>query len=106
MAKDWAKPFYNSKKWKGCRQAYISTRIGIDGGMCEHCKNSLGYIVDHIEELTPENINDVYISLSFENFQYLCLNCHNKKTFKKNNICRFDDSGQPMPPIKASNNNV
>lgn len=50
MAKEWAKPFYNSKQWKQCRKSYIAHRISIDGGMCEHCHRELGYI-DHITEL-------------------------------------------------------
>ncbi len=79
--KIWAKPFYNSKAWKQCRLSYISKVHGL----CEHCmKNSKltpGYIVDHIVELTPDNITDVEISLNHSNLQYLCLVCHNKKTF-------------------------
>ena len=81
MAKVWAKPFYNSKAWLQCRSSFISYRITIDGGMCEHCREELGYIVDHIEEITLDNINDPYITLNHENLQYLCLLCHNKKTF-------------------------
>ena len=81
MAAPWAKKFYKSRVWLKTRASYISHRISIDGGMCEHCKEELGYIVDHIEELTPENINDPYIALSHDNFQYLCTPCHNKKTF-------------------------
>ena len=81
MAKEFAKPFYNSKQWINCRKSFISYRITIDGGMCEHCKDKLGYIVDHIEELTPDNINNPEITLNHNNFQYLCLECHNKKTF-------------------------
>ncbi|WP_416151947.1 HNH endonuclease [Salipaludibacillus sp. HK11] len=32
--------------------------------------------------LTPENIGDREIALGFNNLELLCLNCHNKKTFK------------------------
>ena len=81
MAKLWAKKFYKSKAWLITRTSYIAYRVSIDGGYCEHCKYELGYIVDHIEELTPENINDPNIALNHDNFQYLCLSCHNKKTF-------------------------
>jgi hypothetical protein len=41
----------------------------------------MGYIVDHIEELTPANITDPNIALNHDNLQYLCLDCHNSKTF-------------------------
>ena len=83
MAKDYAKQFYNSKLWKDCRSSYISSVHGL----CEHCledgKVIPGYIVDHIIEIDPVNINDVGITLNHENLQYLCLACHNTKTFGK-----------------------
>lgn len=81
MAKEFAKKFYDSKAWKDCRRSFISYRISIDGGMCQHCKDKLGFIVDHKEELTPDNINNPDITLNHNNFQYLCLECHNTKTF-------------------------
>lgn len=89
MASEFAKKFYNSKQWKKCRQSFISYRITVDGGMCQHCKDKLGYIVDHIEEITPDNINDPSITLNHDNFQYLCLECHNTKTFGKKEEERF-----------------
>lgn len=97
MAKPWAKQFYHSKRWLSCRASYIAERINIDGGMCERCGSVPGYIVDHKEELTPDNINNPEISLNHKNFQYLCLDCHNKKTFKKHSAGLFDDEGQPIP---------
>ena len=97
MAKEWAKPFYNSKQWKQCRKSYIAHRISIDGGMCEHCHRELGYIVDHITELSLENINDTNITLNHDNMQYLCLKCHNTKTFSKHggvaSGLMFDENG-------------
>lgn len=98
MAKEFAKAFYHSKAWQRCRASFIAERITIDGGMCEHCKERPGYIVDHKKELTPENINDLEVTLNEENFQYLCLTCHNKKTFSKNDYILFDEDGQPIPP--------
>lgn len=82
MAKEYAKAFYGSMKWKNARRAYIRFRESIDGGACEHCKRRRGYIVDHIDPITPENINDVNITLNEDNFQYLCHACHNIKTFR------------------------
>lgn len=81
VARDFARVFYNSKAWKLCRKSFIAYRISVDGGMCEHCRTELGYICDHKEELTPDNINDPEITLNHDNLQYLCLACHNKKTF-------------------------
>ncbi|QUY64284.1 HNH endonuclease [Helcococcus kunzii] len=93
-----AKRFYDSKPWKSCREYYIGKRINIDGGMCEHCKERLGYIVDHKEELNDSNIDDPNISLNHDKLQYLCLECSNRKTFTKdddNRGVRFDDEGNP-----------
>lgn len=97
MAQDWAKAFYSSKKWLKSRAGYISQRRMIDGGMCEHCRNRTGYIVDHIEELTPENITDPEIALNYDNFQYLCTECHNRKTLGSGSVqsgLTFDESGE------------
>ncbi|MGX5485228.1 HNH endonuclease [Bacillus cereus] len=94
MAKEFAKKFYKSIYWKECRLAYIATRID---GMCEHCKDVPGYIVDHIIEITPQNIDNPDIILNYENLQYLCLPCHNTKTFGKAVLIRedvmFDENG-------------
>jgi 5-methylcytosine-specific restriction endonuclease McrA len=105
MAKAWAKKFYNSKTWQVCRATYISNRINIDGGICEMCHETPGYIVDHIKELTPENINDPNISLKLSNLQYLCKKCHDKKHgfFCSNEREYFFDANgqiQALPPTK------
>lgn len=86
MAKEWAKPFYNSKQWIKCRKAFIAERISIDGGICQRCKDNLGYIVHHKEELTPNNINDPNVTLSFDNLEYVCKVCHdNEHDFGRGN---------------------
>jgi hypothetical protein len=104
MAREFAKPFYNSAAWKRVRKSFIANRVSIDGGMCQMCHEELGYIVDHIVELTPENINDPNITLHWSNFQYLGLKCHNRKTFgkKEENRYYFDSDGviQELPPIE------
>ena len=97
MAKIWAKQFYHSKKWQDCRRSYIDNRRLIDGATCEHCKERPGYIVDHIVELTPENITNAEVALNHDNLQYLCLDCHNRKTFFKYPAGKFDEEGQPLP---------
>ena len=97
MAKSFSRQFYNSKAWKQCRKSYISKVYGL----CEHClendKHTPGYILDHIIELNPININDPEITLNHKNLQYLCLSCHNTKTFAKYGVIReglqFDSSG-------------
>ena len=79
MAREFAKKFYNSKKWKDCRAAYIAYRQSIDGGMCESCHEVPGYIVHHKTELNQNNINDPDIALGFTNLKYDCHICHNKE---------------------------
>lgn len=97
MAKDWAKPFYNSKSWQRASKTFIAMRQSIDGGMCQRCKVEPGYIVHHIKHLTKSNINDPEISLNQENLEYLCQTCHNQehianKSTKKN--LYFDEFGR------------
>lgn len=97
MAKDYAKGFYKSRAWQRCRAAFISEREAIDGGLCQHCGCKRGYIVDHIVEIEPDNINNPEITLNHDNLQYLCLECHNTKTFQKHKSTRdglcFDAEG-------------
>lgn len=79
MAKEWAKPFYNSHAWAACREAYIKKRISIDGGMCEVCHNYPGYIVHHKVILTKQNIDDVNVTLNHDNLMYECKACHDEE---------------------------
>ncbi|UWP69737.1 HNH endonuclease [Subdoligranulum variabile] len=52
------------------------------GGLCEQClKTGLvkpGEIVHHKVHLTPDNINDPEVSLSWNNLELLCRDCHAK----------------------------
>lgn len=88
------KQFYNSPQWKVKRK---EIRIR-DRMICQHCKKPikgvymelkdgrkfLRYgIVDHIIELTDDNVCDYDIALNNNNLQLLCLNCHNTKTFSQ-----------------------
>ena len=83
MAQDWAKKFYNSKKWKKCRASFILSK----NGLCERCLSNDKYVpgeeVHHIIYLTPENINNPDITLSFENLELLCASCHSKEHNEK-----------------------
>ena len=77
--KDFAKSFYTSRAWKNCRRAYAASV----GGLCEDCKAkgliTPGEIVHHKIELTPENINDPAVTLSWSNLRLVCRECHAKK---------------------------
>lgn len=72
-ARDW---FYNQEAWKACRDAYAKSV----GGLCERClKNGIvkaGEIVHHKQHLDESNVNDATISLSFDNLELLCRDCH------------------------------
>ena len=76
MAKIWARKFYNSKIWKDCRNLYSQSK----NGLCERCLKKGKYVpgeeVHHKTWLTPININDPNISLSFDNLELLCASCH------------------------------
>lgn len=69
----WAKPFYNSKAWRDCRDAFFASKFGL----CEECGDA-GLIVHHKTSLTPVNIHDPEIALSWDNLELLCLECHNR----------------------------
>lgn len=76
MAQEWAIWFYNSKEWKKCREAYKQSV----NGLCERCLAKGLYVVGdevhHKIYLTPDNIDDPMITLSFENLELLCSSCH------------------------------
>lgn len=76
MAKEWARAFYSSERWKQCRRAYWAKARGL----CERCLAKgvykPGEIVHHKTHLTPENITDPTVTLSFDNLQLVCRECH------------------------------
>lgn len=76
MAREFAKAFYHSSSWKLARDAYVSERRAIDGGMCEWCHEELGEEVHHKTWLRPDNIDDPDVTLNPDNFAFLCGNCH------------------------------
>ena len=93
MAQDWAKAFYKSMGWQKCRAAYIQSVFGL----CERCGEP-GDEVHHKVYLTPENIDDPYVTLSFENLELLCSSCHSIEHNRKykevvRNGLKFDNFG-------------
>lgn len=71
MARDFARKFYNSSAWIKCREAFKLSKFGL----CERCGEP-GEEVHHIIYLTPDNINDPNITLSWDNLELLCQSCH------------------------------
>lgn len=92
------KQFYKSTPWKRARQAYIDKRLAIDGGICELCHEEPGYIVHHFKVwLDDINCNDPEIALNEDNFQYVCLTCHNKEADPRRETpgrCRYGPNGE------------
>ena len=76
MAQEFAVSFYKSSQWKLTRDVYAAAV----GGLCEICWNNglikAGEIVHHKIKLTQENINDPDITLSWNNLQLVCRDCH------------------------------
>lgn len=68
--------FYRSHAWRTTSTAY---RRSV-GGLCERClaKGIItpAEVVHHKIPLTPENIQDLSISLNWDNLQALCRQCH------------------------------
>ena len=97
-----SRPFYDSKKWKTTRKAYLESQHYL----CERC-GGLASIVHHRQHITPETIDDPAITLNWENLEALCLDCHNSEHFKKSKPCidglEFDENGdivKARPPMK------
>lgn len=79
IMKEYAKGFYKSKTWQKTRAAYIKSV----GGLCERCLKkglySPAVIVHHKTYITPENINNPEITLSWSNLEAVCRECHEQE---------------------------
>ena len=75
-----------------------------DGFTCRFC-GARATEVDHIKELTPDNIMDRQVSLNLDNLQSLCHVCHTVKTMEDKGIVQkdcdeeyfFDEDGNLAP---------
>lgn len=71
-----ANPFYRSRAWTNCRNAYAASR----SHLCERCLSrgiiKRGEIVHHIKPLNAGNINDPAFTLSWDNLYLVCRKCH------------------------------
>lgn len=70
----WAEKFYKSKEWQECREAFLQSKFFL----CERC-GGVATIAHHKTYLTPENINDPNITLSWDNLEAVCQECHNRE---------------------------
>lgn len=92
MAREFAIQFYNSAAWQRCRTAYALSVFGL----CERCGEP-GEEVHHKIYLTPANIDDPEVTLSWDNLELLCHECHTREHKREYEAVRddvmFDESG-------------
>lgn len=94
MAREFAKAFYSSKAWQECREEYARSKRYL----CEDCLArgiiTVGEIVHHINEITPENINDASVTLNFDNLRMVCRKCHAEEHGAKTTRYTVDELGR------------
>jgi 5-methylcytosine-specific restriction endonuclease McrA len=87
VAKEYAKPFYHSRRWERARREYmrrtLDTPFGlVPPGMCERCyaqgRLVPAKIVHHKVHITPANVHDPRVTLDPSNFERVCQECHNR----------------------------
>lgn len=86
--KEYAKTFYKGKQWIKISHLYMEHQHYI----CERC-GGVATICHHKIYISPANIHDPAITLSFDNLEALCQECHNKEHFLKYNTAIFDENG-------------
>lgn len=94
---EYARGFYESQQWKACRAAFMNQKLWT----CERC-GKLAEVVHHKIYIKPENINDPFITLCFDNLEALCHDCHNKEHKKeklKLNYCFGEDGSLKQPAL-------
>lgn len=93
IMRDFAKDFYQSQAWKKRREAYLKEK----GWLCEECLKRGRYTpadtVHHIIPLSPENISNTMITLSGENLEAVCRDCHAEK-HKRAKRYKIDEFGR------------
>ena len=97
--REFAKAFYKSKAWEQTRTAYAASV----GWLCEDClARGLivpGKVIHHITPLTPQNIDDPRVTLSWDNLRLVCQDCHAAE-HRKNEGKRWTvDSGGTVAPL-------
>lgn len=92
--KKYAESFYKSRTWRTCRDGYAKSV----GNLCEDCLEKgiyrPGEIVHHITEITPDNIDDPSITLSWDNLRLVCCDCHAEKHAVRVKRYKIDEAGR------------
>jgi len=96
--KEWAEGFYKSKMWQDCREAKFKQAQGL----CERCRAKgiikAGEIVHHKIHLDQENIRRPEVSLSLDNLELLCRDCHAQEHSRVKRRYKFDSLGRLIVP--------
>lgn len=91
--KPYAEKFYSGITWQRTREAYSKSR----NYLCEDClaKGNIvpGEIVHHVHPITPSNIDDPNITLSFSNLRLLCRSCHERVHRRRDQQERYTVDG-------------
>lgn len=105
--------FYQSKQWQKLLISIKAERLNDKGQtVCEYCGKPITLAYDcighHKDELTEENVNDVYISLNPDNVMLVHHKCHNiihnKLGYKNRGIWLV--YGSPLSGKSTYTNNV
>ena len=94
--RDFAEKFYKSKAWRKLRHYVFYDR---DFCICVRCGKP-GKIVHHKVWLTPENIDDPFISLNEDLLETLCDKCHSVEHNGEDPLdgeLMFDEDGDIAP---------
>ena len=92
MAREWARPIYNSARWQAARREVLRR----DGYTCRVC-GARAEEVHHVTELTPGNVGDDRIAYDPANLVALCRDCHQAETHGWGSTAEgfgFDEAGQ------------
>lgn len=86
---EWAKDFYLSEAWKKCRASFMASKHYV----CERCGGT-GAVAHHKTWLNPKNIGRPEITLSWDNLECLCYECHAIEHMAKRTKVYFDEAGE------------
>ena len=84
------------------RQVNVPDGDVVPPGVCERCfsmgRMTSAKLVHHKEHLTPQNVDDPHIALSYENMQRLCQDCHAfVHSGQTESRVTFDEKGNVVP---------
>lgn len=102
--REFAQSLYKSKAWQKCRYGFLASK----NWTCERC-GGLATIAHHKKHVSPQNVNDLAITMNWDNLEALCMDCHNVEHMSKGTIAKglmFTADGDiiqaPQPEQKQS----